>query len=53
MARCSLQTGRIWKPKEFAGGFWMLEAADLDDALAWGRKAAVACRAQVEARPFN
>ena len=26
----------------------MLEAADLDEALAWVRKAAVACRAAVE-----
>ena len=28
----------------------MLEAADHDEALAWGRKAAVACRAPVEVR---
>jgi hypothetical protein len=32
------------------GGFWVLEAANLDEALAWGRKAAVDCRASVEAR---
>lgn len=30
--------------KEHVGGFWVLEAADLDEALAWGRKTAVACR---------
>lgn len=24
-----------------------------DEALTWGRKAAVACRAPVEVRPFN
>lgn len=30
----------------------VLEAANLDDALAWGRKAVVACRAPVEVRPF-
>jgi hypothetical protein len=35
------------------GRFWVLEAADLDEALARGRKAAVACRAPVEVRPFN
>jgi uncharacterized membrane protein len=29
----------------------MVEAADLDEALAWGRKAAVACRTSVEVRP--
>jgi hypothetical protein len=39
--------------KEHVGGFWVLEAADLDEALAWGCKAAVACRAPVEVRPFN
>jgi hypothetical protein len=39
--------------KEHIGGFWVLEAAHLDDALAWGRKAAVACRAPVEVRPFG
>ena len=39
--------------KEHIGGFWVLEAADLDEALAWGRKAAVACRASVEVRPFH
>ena len=38
---------------EHIGGFWVLEAADLDEALAWGRKAAVACRAPVEVRPFH
>ena len=32
---------------------WVLEATDLDEALAWGRKAAVACRASVEVRPFH
>lgn len=38
---------------EHVGGFWVLEAADLDEALAWGRKAAIACRAPVEVRPFH
>ncbi len=45
--------GSYLKTKEHVGGFWVLEAADLDEALAWGCKAAVACRAQVEVRPFN
>ncbi len=38
---------------EDVGGFWVLEAADLGEALAWGRKAAFACRAPVEVRPFH
>jgi hypothetical protein len=44
--------GPYLETKEHIGGFWVLEAANLDDALAWGRKAAVACRAPVEVRPF-
>lgn len=38
---------------EHVGGFWVLEVADLDEALMWGSRAAVACRAPVEVRPFN
>jgi hypothetical protein len=45
--------GPYTETKEYIGGFWVLEAADLNEALAWGRKAAVACRAPVEVRPFN
>jgi hypothetical protein len=33
-------------------GFWILEAADIDEALAWGRKAVAACRVPVEVRAF-
>ena len=44
--------GPYLETKEHIGGFWVLEAADLNEALAWGRKAAVACRAPVEVRPF-
>ena len=44
--------GPYVETKEHIGGFWVLEAANLDDALAWGRKAVVACRAPVEVRPF-
>jgi hypothetical protein len=45
--------GPYLETKEHIGGFWVLEAANLDDALAWGRKAAIACRAPVEVRPFG
>ncbi len=45
--------GPYLETKEHVGGFWVLEAADLDEALAWGRKAAIACRAPVEVRPFH
>jgi hypothetical protein len=45
--------GPYLNTKEHVGGFWVLKAADMDEALAWGRKAAVACRAPVEVRPFH
>ncbi len=37
----------------YVDGFWVLECANLDDAMAWGRKAALACRATVEVRAFH
>jgi hypothetical protein len=44
--------GPYLETKEHVGGFWILKAANLEEALAWGRKAVVACRAPVEVRPF-
>lgn len=45
--------GPYLETKEHVGGFWVLDVVDLDAALAWGRKAAIACRAPVEVRPFH
>ena len=45
--------GPYLETKEHIGGFWVLDAADMNEALAWGRKAAIACRAPVEVRPFH
>jgi hypothetical protein len=45
--------GPYLETKEHIGGFWVLKAADMEEALAWGRKAVVACRASVEVRQFN
>jgi hypothetical protein len=42
--------GPYTETKEHMGGFWILEAADMDEALAWARKGAVACRASGEVR---
>jgi hypothetical protein len=44
--------GPYLETKEHIGGVWILNAASLDEALAWGRKAVVACRAPVEVREF-
>ncbi|HEX3622390.1 MAG TPA: YciI family protein [Acidimicrobiales bacterium] len=45
--------GPFAETKEQLGGFWIIEAADLDAALAWASKATVACRGPVEVRPFQ
>lgn len=48
----SITDGPYLEAKEYIGGFWILECADMDEALAWGRKAIVACRVPVEVRAF-
>ena len=45
--------GPYAETKEVMGGFWIIEAADLDAALDWARKGTVACGAPVEVRPFQ
>jgi hypothetical protein len=45
--------GPYLETKEHIGGFWVLEVATKAEAVAWGRKAATACRAPVEVRAFN
>ena len=44
--------GPYLETKEHIGGFWILDAANMDEAVAWGRKAVVACRVPVEVRAF-
>jgi hypothetical protein len=51
--RLSISDGPYLETKEHIGGLWVLEAADMDEALEWGRKAAIACRAPVEVRAFR
>lgn len=45
--------GPCAETKDQIGGFWMIQAADLDAALSWAAKAAVACRLPVEVRLFQ
>jgi hypothetical protein len=45
--------GPFAETKEQLGGFWVIEAPDLDAALDWARKATVACRGAIEVRPFQ
>ena len=42
--------GPFLEAKEHVGGFTIIEAADMDEALAWGRKAVIACRMPLEVR---
>lgn len=48
----TITDGPYLETKEHIAGFWVLELPSMDEALAWGRKAATACRANVEVRPF-
>jgi len=48
----SVTDGPYIEAREHIGGFWILECADMDEALAWARKAVVACRVPVEVRAF-
>lgn len=45
--------GPFAETKEHLGGFWVIEAPDLDAALAWAEAGARACGGPVEVRPFH
>lgn len=45
--------GPFAEAREQIGGFWVIEAANLDEALDWARQATVACQGPVEVRPFQ
>jgi len=45
--------GPYAESKEHVGGFYVITAADLDEAMAWARKATVACHGAIEVRPFD
>jgi hypothetical protein len=51
--KVTVTDGAYLRSPEHVGGFWVLKTATLDEALEWGRKAALACRAPVEVRPFH
>jgi hypothetical protein len=42
--------GPFTETKEHMGGFWILEAANMDEALTWARRAAILCDAPGEVR---
>jgi hypothetical protein len=45
--------GPFAETKEQLGGFWVIQAIDLDEALRWAAQGAVACKNPVEVRPFQ
>ncbi len=42
--------GPYTETKEHMGGFWILECADMDEALVWARKGAIFCDVPGEVR---
>lgn len=45
-----LTDGPYLETKEHVGGLWILECANLDEAVGWARKGGKACRFAVEVR---
>jgi len=45
--------GPYVESKEHIGGFWIVDAPDLDAALGWARRAARATSLPIEVRPFQ
>ena len=48
-----LTEGPFVQSPQHLGGFWVIEAADLDAALALAAKGSAACGQPVEVRPFQ
>jgi hypothetical protein len=47
-----LTDGPFVESKEYLGGLWIVEAADLDEALALATEGSKHCNRKVEVRPF-
>lgn len=45
--------GPYLETKEYLGGFWVIEAPNLDVALSLAAEGSKACRGKVEVRPFH
>ncbi len=48
-----LTDGPFLESKEYLGGFWIIEAPDLDVALKLAAEGSKACNRKVEVRPFQ
>ncbi|MFI7678270.1 YciI family protein [Actinophytocola sp. NPDC049390] len=49
----TMTDGPFAETKEQLGGFWVIQVDDLDQALAWAEKCALACGQAIEVRPFD
>jgi hypothetical protein len=49
----TMTDGPFAETKEQLGGFWVLQCDDLDQALFWADKCALACGQAIEVRPFD
>ena len=49
----TITDGPFAETKEQLGGFWVIRCEDLDQALAWSDKCALACGSPIEVRPFE
>jgi hypothetical protein len=49
----TMTDGPFAETKEQLGGFWVIQCENLDEALAWADKCALACGQAIEVRPFN
>ena len=47
-----ISDGPYTETKEHLAGFWIIKAADLDEALEWAKLAAAAEQLPIEVRPF-
>ena len=45
--------GPFSEAKEQIGGFWIIDVADLDEAMKWAAEGSAACQGRVEVRPFQ
>jgi hypothetical protein len=48
-----LTDGPFVEGKEHIGGFWVIQAPDLDAALGWAARASEACTLPIEVRPLQ
>jgi hypothetical protein len=49
----TMTDGPYAETKEQLGGFWVIQCEDLDQALVWADKCALACGSPIEVRPFH